>query len=887
MSDESAAMPDLLNDPISASDAAGPSGHPGSPSLQRRGTPSSNASEASGSYGGHVHMEPRAVAASEAAIWARAEAQALLHNNAAARQNLADSGVGSSNGDVDLMGSVSPPYPGFDASILKIDGVAQPPLLPAGELWHRATDITVTEMKPVRALRVLVPAALFRRDAANFSHWTMPTDLNGGGSRAYSTAALISMIFAGTAYGLPCGDHAEQKRQNNNAQAQDGQPGNGQGAKQRQSDITEYDRYVYIPSNHPSDEWPMWQMGYEEIQNEEGTDVTFIGIWLWTYDPMHSTSALIAQVMEGNQSKIKSQSANGQHPMRRNRNIASEVERRKKSGLGTSELNNNFEATVGLQHERIKNMETYIRILQRHAGTSLKNPTGAAPFVDDPVAHLDNSAGRSKLSGEPMHGSFHPAAVEFCCNAKRSKGLAFGAANLDGSPGSIHPKYLDTASYWDGDFFRLPEGEHALWICASVDRRTIFEMPLPRRLQNQVVAGPALMHLFLERERLWLSSAQSSAQAVPSEDTAAQMAAEAVESGLAPPNADLAAAQEMHQLAQLDDDSDVDVDVSSTATPMEQDEEPPQPRRITQHDFARFRSCLTQVDEEQRLADEECRGSLRGYDMMDSDGSPTSMAAALSSSDVSFSAGNKDGSYRMKVDKMTDRIAVESGRAWSKIINPWHVEMTRSIEDRRGLLEQESNVNSKDPRWAEIDRDEQEVEKRFSECKKDLAEYHLRCLFSCFHSKRDLDTIPDGYKAMVRNLEQGVQTNGNCASMAFPPRRKGNQITATDRQVWHELQEWLGVIFTTDAHIQGRDRFLMVSAPPACACVHTLCSHGGPAWSRTSFTFNRSRSTPRRRSSLLSARSVARASRCAPKECPRCFQRIPSERAARRRHAPA
>ena len=45
--------------------------------------------------------------------------------------------------------------------------------------------------------------------------------------------------------------------------------------------------------------------------------------------------------------------------------------------------------------------------------------------------------------------------------------------------------------------------------------------------------------------------------------------------------------------------------------------------------------------------------------------------------------------------------------------------------------------------------------------------------------------------------------------MAFPPNRKGKQITASDRQVWHELQEWLGMIFTKDALIAGRDRFII------------------------------------------------------------------------------
>ena len=189
----------------------------------------------------------------------------------------------------------------------------------------------------------------------------------------------------------------------------------------------------------------------------------------------------------------------------------------------------------------------------------------------------------------------------------------------------------------------------------------------------------------------------------------------------------------------------------------------------------------------------------------------TALLNTTSSSDATFMKGDQEGSYRVKIEKMTDRIAAESSRVYSGIINKWLTKKQRSIEDRRSALETKC-VDPHGPEFAAIDKEELEMQKRLYSVKRDLAQYHLRCLFQCFHSAHDRTTLPSGYKNMVRELESHISDNGGSASMAFPPGRKGKQITSSDRQVWHELQEWLHVLFTKDALIEGRDTFLMVSA---------------------------------------------------------------------------
>jgi len=194
---------------------------------------------------------------------------------------------------------------------------------------------------------------------------------------------------------------------------------------------------------------------------------------------------------------------------------------------------------------------------------------------------------------------------------------------------------------------------------------------------------------------------------------------------------------------------------------------------------------------------------LRRYDTM-SDG----VAANLSSSDTIFSHSEKEGGYKVFTEKMCDRIARESNRAWGQIVKPWQAKKAREFEDRRCNLEVEGAAEE-DARWAAIEDDEAKVASRFAKVKADLGKYHIGCLYASFHSARDRVTLPNGYKAMVDALDNQVKNNGDSASMAFRPNGEGKQIMANDRQVWHELQEWLGQIFGPDSRIEGRDRHLM------------------------------------------------------------------------------
>lgn len=753
--------------------------------------------------------------------------------------NESDADSSSTNGEnynvaVDEEGvPIQSPYAAFVSSHLRIVGDSvHPNKIPQGSTWTKLTDAKINGMKPVRAMCINVPASLIQRDAVNFAEWTLPA--GDGASRAFATAALTGALFAGTHMGMPCGNHAERQRMEakNHSSSSGSDSHSGGGRKERVAPLVDVDRYVYIPSTDQQDELPMFRIMYEEIKNRADTDVTFIRVWLLIFDETHSTSELLGQVITSNSLLMRSQSASGQDPIHRSRGHTAEVERRRKSGFSANNLHQNFESTVGMQYGRIHTMESYYHLLKLHAGNTVHNR--GRMFVADFESHMDEAWGRRKLRGdlENGHGSYHPAAPEFVFNAKREESLRYGATNFDGSAADIHPKYLSTASYWDADVFTIPVNGD-IWMCASVDRRTIMDLPLPRPLQNQVVAGDDLMRLFIEynedkKKALAAFRSEQAGQDESEVEASEGVAANVDESGNQEhdsmddvdeaPNDREETAQDLADRMQLDGGSQASEEEVQPTRRLrriviedEVDDEQPDSdvqaevqNPITSADHAAFRSFATGKDETQRRENEALRSFIQRFDSMNDN----LVSNAVQSSDSLFLKGDKEGCYRIKTEKMTDRIATESSRIYSGIVNPWFVKSQRDIEDRRSKLEE---TGCEDPdEFKKIDDDEHANLERLHRVKRDLTQYHLRCLEQCYHSARDRTTLPSGYKAAHSQLEKLVKENGGRASMAFPPNKRGKQITASDRQVWHELQEWLGLIFSKDALIEGRDRHIMV-----------------------------------------------------------------------------
>lgn len=728
-------------------------------------------------------------------IWAAAQAQVARDRQSglaggggsvSSAASQVGQAVGGGGGDgldvaVDEEGvPIEDPYAGFQSRMFRAQrSVVHPKNVPITKLFVQLTREMIEDMVPARAMRINFPVEMFLRNAANIRDFKMPA--KDGIARVYATSALLGALFAGMSMGFPSGNHAERQRAEN---ANDNENDSASGRKQKTPVLHDVTRYMYIPESNPDEELPMFRIFYEEIRDKDDAEVTFIGIWLMVFDPTHSTSELLSKVMQTNSMFVRAQGACSQAPPNRNKSFVAETERRKRAGMSVQDLNNNFEQTTGMQHARIFNMESYFNMLMMHAGGSVKRK--GKLFVGDIEQHMNTPRGRQELRGDLAngHGSFHPLAPEFVFNAKRAESLSYGVINLDGTPGNVHPKYLNPDSYWQDDVFQLPQNG-VMFMCTSPERVTVFDLPLPRPVQNQVVPGDALMYLFKE-----CMAEQPSQEAVGGNNFGNPFDAmdEAAE--------DVANAMQAASMDQGDDDEDDEDD--------DEEGRGRRPRRepITMQDYEHFRSVSTGWDESQRRDELLAKSLLQKYDFM-----TDVFKASLASGDTSVSQSAADGVYRIQTEKMTDRVGNEVTCIFNRVIQPWITRKKREFEDRRSQLEYDGVEDERE--FEKIDKEEKKVMRRLYLVRKDLTEYYLHMLLECFHSTRDRPTLPNGYKAMVAALEELVEQNGGVASMAFPPNRPGRQITGSDHTAWHELQELLNIIFSKDALIEGRDVHIM------------------------------------------------------------------------------
>lgn len=722
-------------------------------------------------------------------LWQSAQRQATAASHAASLY-----GDGELDGGGGADPSATPPFPGFVPTQFNIAD-PKPSVLPNGCEWTLLTPENTAEMRPVRAERILVPATLFKREAEYFSQWAMPVD--HGSAKAYATAALVSGLFAGSAMGIPSGRHsdADEAEDADDGASTIGSSSNSARRRKKPKATAEVSRYVYTPASDRDDQWPMFQIGYEEIYDRSDSKVVFVGVWKFTYDALHSSSHLFSNVMLQSSAMMKSQGASSQTAAMRNSKFSSEFERRRKAGLSMADLNNDFESNVGMQYGRMDTTDKYKATLQTHGQGRM--------FVDDIHEHVSNPAGRKPLEGDQSlgYGGMHPLSPEFVFNAKRAESLAFGCVGLDGSDVDVHPRYLDPSSYWQGDdlgLFKLPGANASFWICTTVETRTIFDLRLPQALQNQEVPGKHLMALFVER---FCGSGGGVGGAHPAPSCAAGATTHLGTPSLGSSSSSTTSLGPSSLSSSLSSSSSV-CDESGEAGVLGVD-------RFDRRMYSKLRTLAKQINETELKESDAIKSMIRRYDDLGGKSTSSAISSAVSNSDATFEQGKNKNTFRIRVTKATDKVADESTRIYNRVVSPWVVEQTRALERRRSEYLQRDDADFASREWADIEDARIAFQRRLYHVKRDLTKYHLRCLYACFKSEQCLASIPNGYKSMVHALETQLEINQGTASLAFPVGRKGKQIVGHDRQVWHELMSWLGGIFSTDAMIEGRDRFIM------------------------------------------------------------------------------
>ncbi len=648
-------------------------------------------------------------------------------------------------------------FAGFDEVMMRYPRLASPFLCAhsPSEPWVKITATEAENWVPKRAMCFNVLSDFFRRDAEWFSSFQLP---KGSESRCKATAAVLSALFSGISQGLVSGKHEELVRGTAESSAQTDSSSN---KTQKAKPLSHVERYMYVNNDNEQDSLPMFQIGCEELFNSDATDIVALRIWIFIYDEQHSTSELLRHTMDNNSQIKSSQRAGAETAKFRNKDSQAEGSRHDKAGLGFSALDSNFEANVGMQHKRICNVEDWQQMLEICGGKT--SHAAGLPCVKDMVAHMSCPAARNEFRGDKLtgFGGRHPLSPEFVLNAKRPESLLFGLVNLDGSLVDIHPVQADVSTYWIGDgCFRTPVLPQSIfYLSTSLQKKSIFDLPLTRPLQGTVVPGTHLMMLFLEQERR----------------------------------------------AQIDKMSPED----KARTKFNYKD-----LTIDQNAYNRLRSMATNRDEYQRKQDLMLKKTLNAHDMMSAAGTSLNNGGDLLASDTD--------NFTVCTVSTTTRIARESDAIYSLIISPWRNEQELMLTEMARPL-QEAGIDQSSRKWTRYWDKRAKFQRRFALVKEDLTRYHLRLLRTAFLSTKDASTLPAGFKAMFTALEEGVHALGGSASIAYNGGMHGNgrQLMCKDRQVWGNLQEWLRGVWVDTCRVDGRDRRIMDEI--YCHCFEMYC----------------------------------------------------------------
>ena len=386
----------------------------------------------------------------------------------------------------------------------------------------------------------------------------------------------------------------------------------------------------------------------------------------------------------------KSQRAGAQAPDARDKAYSAETSRRDKSNMGFETIGQDLESTAGMQYLRVQNMDQLYKMYDLHSGKT--STASGCPRVTSLSKHFHCPSGRRKMDGDFKTGcgGKHPLSPEFMFNGKTEAGLAFGAADLNGAPLHVIPEQFAVRTYFDTEgYFHVPQLERTCcWVCTCPDMLTPFDMPLARPLQGTVVPGESLMKCFAEKE----------------------LRKKNTDAGIATPHVD------WHSLV------------------------------LDQGMHNRMRSLATRKDEHLRKMDLMLANSLRSYDLMTQASSLTT-----GNSDVTFNpnASDDEANYVIKTLSMTTKISREVDRLYEYVVAPWIQQNTQDLNtSHRKLLE--ANIDPK------VDNENGQVKAYFEEralfnrrhnaIKKDLTQYLLRLLKTCFLSAKDAATVPTGYR---------------------------------------------------------------------------------------------------------------------------------------------
>jgi hypothetical protein len=642
------------------------------------------------------------------------------------------------------------------------------------------------DMRPCRAFALQVPTAFLQRDADAFTKMEMPVNHE---DRAFAYAALIGALFQPIEQGWHTGTLARDQR------------GQTNGAQEKRP-LESFERYENVPQGEPDKTLPAFQIGYEELPDDDETELLAVRIWLFVYDPTFSITEILVEMMKF-EARVSDHSSINRGGSGGSKSAASEeASKRGRGSLSLWSVGYNVSQHAALMSQFITSDSNWRTVLQYYANKTTGNPKGC-PVHDDYDALNAMDASDRMMVPDPSsrYGSLSPWAPEHLLNAKRPQTLGAGLGDLaTGAPLRVKYDRLDPGSYFDDDGnFRLPDSEEGgsfFWLCTDRDARSVWQLPLPRPLQGSVTPGPNLITAFNQYEYdIFKDKCKNDGSQCPSY------------SAWLNGNSGRDAAGRLHSLA------------------LGLDSEQLERRKRLAAQLTPYNYALKQ----------------QGYSLKAGEGN-----------DVITKIKDAD-SYTIRTIPSTDTCTEQCNHMYHTIFTHWKgrakaarlavaKEAERAAKAARKSAEEQTKAHNDAANAHRLNTEQPEG----YNIRKEAFQYSARQLEGRFRSIKDRLSIPPGYQAMYDGLMAQVAKNGGTASMAYSfsegeasaasaaapaaPADDANgevsaervrqiaaemmyqrqkALPAKDRTVWGCLQEWLGAIFVDDCMIAGRDRGLM------------------------------------------------------------------------------
>jgi hypothetical protein len=551
--------------------------------------------------------------------------------------------------------------------------------------------------------------------------------------RAASIAALVGMVATPLSKGFPSGEDEEKERGE-----QDGdQPGNIERKPKR---IT---RWMMKEEGQGGNSMPTIVTAIEDIYDSSKTEIVALRVWHFVFDHTHSTSYLARKLMaESADESDHSGAAHCPNFMRKQTNVA--TARQMRGLVGSSLETAPLETAAGLLYRHVTSESVYKNLLPHYAGHCDKS--AGRPAVD--LSAIPPGAMNTTFLPSNVFGCWHPLAFEWVFNAKREEGLRAGLVHLDGTPMDVHPDQMQVDSY-----FKMS-------IPATAADTHVFSPP--SFVATPTSAGGKGCFFF---------------QTDPYQVNVFDMTLPHPITGSIKPG------PELMQLYKDRFHPEGRFNVNSLKM------------------LSLFNNTMTGQDQWMRTQINALKDTIVNFDTMDTTTEQRMdvKAAKRAISRGIANYGQMDGeSHVIEPRQVIKEHAYTTGNVHSKLVAPWVSEMRAKHQAEEEQLREgeHRDTDLEDPHFELLRGKRNAFQARYQKVVKELTILHLAKLERSFNSRMDKESIPAGYRAVWDGLMKELEDMPNrTANVAYGIGENGMQMTDSDRTLFGQLTNWIGVFF--------------------------------------------------------------------------------------------